>query len=100
MVKQAVNNPSDWTVGLRVWIERAGQALLGPGRATLLEAIHGHRSISAAARAIGMSYRHAWLLVQDINEAAGRPLIEAVTGGQHGGGARLTPAGHQVVLIY
>src|SRR5262249_15701008 len=44
----------DWMVGLRVWIERAGQSMLGPGRAELLERIEQHRSISAAAREIGM----------------------------------------------
>jgi molybdate transport system substrate-binding protein len=90
----------DWLVGLRVWIERAGQALLGPGRAELLEHIQQRRSISAAARAIGMSYRHAWLLVQKINQAASEPLIEAATGGSHGGGARLTPAGQHALAVY
>ena len=51
-----------WTVRLRVWVERDGRAVLGPGRLELLEGIDRHHSISAAARAMGMSYRHAWLL--------------------------------------
>ena len=62
---------SDWTVGFRVWVERAGRAILGKGRLELLEAIDRWHSISAAARQIGMSYRRAWLLVQSVNEAAG-----------------------------
>jgi hypothetical protein len=57
------NQPSwgeGWTIGLRVWIERAGQAILGQGRAELLDGIERWHSISAAARQLGMSYRHAW----------------------------------------
>jgi molybdenum ABC transporter molybdate-binding protein len=89
-----------WTVGLRVWIERSGQAILGGGRAELLDGIDRWHSISAAARQLGMSYRHAWLLVQRINEAAGQPLVTAATGGPGGGGARLTPLGQWSVGIF
>ncbi len=96
---QALRN-SDWTLGLRVWVERAGQALLGPGRAELLERIANSRSISAAAREMSMSYRRAWLLVQEVNSAAGEPLVEAVTGGSHGGGAQLTDAGEAALAVY
>jgi molybdenum ABC transporter molybdate-binding protein len=92
--------PSSWGVGLRVWVERAGQAVLGPGRLELLEGIDRHKSISAAARAIGMSYRHAWVTVQRINEAAGEPLVLAATGGADGGGARLTPLGQWAVSAF
>jgi molybdate transport system substrate-binding protein len=97
------NRPSwgeGWTVGLRVWIERAGQAILGQGRAELLDGIERWHSISAAARQLGMSYRHAWLLVQRINEAAGQPLVQAATGGVRGGGARLTPLGQWAVGVF
>ena len=89
-----------WTIGLRVWVERAGQAILGQGRTELLEGIGRWHSISAAARQMGMSYRHAWLLVQRINEAAGEPLVTAATGGIHGGGARLTPLGQWAVGVF
>jgi molybdate transport system substrate-binding protein len=90
----------DWTVGVRVWVERAGQAVLGPGRLELLEGIDRWHSISEAARQMGMSYRRAWLLVQGMNEAAGEPLVTAATGGSHGGGARLTPLGRQAVTVF
>lgn len=82
--------PNDWQVGVHLSLERAGRAILGQSRLALLEAIERCQSISAAARTIGVSYRHAWLLVQDMNEAAGEPLVVAATGGQKGGGARLT----------
>jgi molybdate transport system substrate-binding protein len=87
----------DWTVRVRVWIERGGEAVLGPGRLELLEGIDRCQSISGAARQMGMSYRHAWVLVQAINRAAGQPLVVAATGGAHGGGARLTPEGQLAV---
>src|SRR5260221_7504843 len=91
---------NDWTVGLRIWVERAGRAILGKGRLELLEGIDRFHSISEAARQMGMSYRQAWLLVQSINEAAGEPLITAVTGGSHGGGARLTPQGRAASAVF
>jgi molybdate transport system substrate-binding protein len=91
---------SDWTVGLRVWVESGGHAILGKGRLELLEGIDRWRSISGAARQMGMSYRRAWLLVQSINAAAGEPLVEAAIGGTHGGGARLTPRGRLAVTVF
>jgi molybdenum ABC transporter molybdate-binding protein len=90
----------DWSVGLRVWAERRGRAVLGPGRLDLLEAIDRCRSISAAARQLGMSYRRAWLLVQSVNGAAGEELVSAATGGAHGGGAQLTPSGRRAVAVF
>jgi molybdate transport system substrate-binding protein len=91
---------SDWAVGLRAWVERRGHVILGKGRLELLEAIDRWHSISAAARQIGMSYRHAWLLVQSINEAAGEPLVQAATGGPRGGGATLTPRGRTAMAVF
>ncbi|OAI40201.1 hypothetical protein AYO40_05085 [Planctomycetaceae bacterium SCGC AG-212-D15] len=89
----------EWSAGVRVWVERAGEALAGPGRLQLLEAIDRSNSISAAAREIGMSYRHAWRMVQEMNAAAGEPLVAAATGGTHGGGASLTQRGRSAVGV-
>ncbi len=89
-----------WAVGLRVWVERAGQSILGPGRLELLEGIERLHSISAAARQMGMSYRRAWEMVQKINESAGQPLVVAATGGVQGGGASLTPLGSWTVAVF
>lgn len=91
---------SDWTVGIRVWVERSGEAVLGEGRAELLAAIDLERSITKAAKTAGMSYRRAWNLIQDVNAAAGEPLVEAATGGRQGGGARLTPRGRLALDVY
>ncbi|CAO4173028.1 winged helix-turn-helix domain-containing protein [Methylorubrum populi] len=73
---------------------------VGPGKVQLLEAIAEHGSISAAGRALGMSYRRAWLLVADMNKGFGRPVIEAQIGGKAGGGARLSAFGTDVVAHY
>src|SRR2546430_12417622 len=66
---------------------------IGPGRADLLGAIARTGSISAAAREMKMSYRRAWLLVEAMNSAFRRPLVETLTGGESGGGARGTRIG-------
>lgn len=91
---------ADWSIGMRIWIERNGHAVLGKGRLELLENIDRCHSISAAARQLAMSYRRAWELVQSINEAAGEPLVVSSTGGSNGGGAELTPQGRRAVAVY
>lgn len=73
---------------------------MGPGKANLLEAISRTGSISAAAREMGMSYRRGWLLVEALNAAFRRPLVETLTGGQGGGGARVTEFGYEVLRRY
>jgi molybdate transport system regulatory protein len=73
---------------------------IGPGKIALLEAIRDTGSISAGARKIGMSYRRAWLLVEQINAALEEPGVASSMGGRQGGGAVLTPAGERIVDIY
>ena len=79
----------------------AGEEIaMGPGKAALLEAIIQHGSISAAGRALGMSYRRAWLLVDVMNRCWGSPLVETAAGGAHGGGARVSATGKTVLAAY
>ena len=73
---------------------------MGPGKADLLRAIHETGSISAAARSLGMSYRRAWLLVDTMNQCFKTPVVDTLTGGQKGGGARVTEIGHEVLNRY
>lgn len=73
---------------------------LGPGKIKLLELVRDTGSISAAARAMDMSYRRAWLLVEESNSLFAGPLVESTTGGAGGGGARLTELGAKVVAAY
>ena len=73
---------------------------MGPGKADLLEAIAKEGSISAAGRALGMSYRRSWLLVDTMNRCWATPLVETTAGGGKGKGARLTPLGREVLKGY
>lgn len=87
-------------LAMRLRFKRGGDLVLGPGRMDLLARIDSEGSISAAARAMGMSYRRAWLLVDETNRHFARPLVESVAGGQRGGGARLTEDGRAVLALY
>ncbi len=73
---------------------------LGPGKVALLEAIDASGSISAAARQMGMSYRRAWLLLEELHEMFSTPVAETTQGGMRGGGATLTAFGHEVIARY
>jgi len=73
---------------------------IGPGKIALLENIEQHGSISAAGRAMDMSYKRAWDLVDEINRICRQPVVERQTGGKNGGGAALTPFGEALVERY
>jgi len=77
-----------------------GEIAMGPGKADLLVAIDRTGSISAAGRELGLSYRRAWLLVDVMNRSWAEPLVSTAKGGTQGGGARLTPLGHDVLALY
>jgi molybdate transport system regulatory protein len=78
-------------------IQLGDDIAIGPGKSDLLTAIDATGSISSAARKLGMSYRRAWLLVDTMNRCFKEPLVTTATGGDHGGGARVTPFGHEVL---
>lgn len=73
---------------------------IGPGKIDLLRHVAEGRSISAAARAMGLTYKRAWLRIDSLNQGFGRPVVEAVSGGRGGGGARLTPLGEALIARY
>ena len=73
---------------------------MGPGKADLLDAIVREGSISAAGRAMGMSYRRTWLLVDTMNRCWAEPTVETNPGNSRGGGARVTPFGLSVLAHY
>src|SRR5215211_405415 len=81
-------------------IEFGQERRVGPGKIKLLELIRSTGSISAAARQMEMSYRRAWLLVEEVNTALKAPAVETATGGSGGGGAVLTPLGETLVAAY
>ncbi|KQM19345.1 winged helix-turn-helix domain-containing protein [Novosphingobium sp. Leaf2] len=85
---------------IKIQIHCGDEIAMGPGKADLLEAIVHHGSISAAARAMGMSYRRAWLLVDTMNRCWSAPLVHTRPGRSPDGGAQLTAMGKQVLLHY
>ena len=87
-------------LGLHLRVVLPDGVVIGPGRAELLEAIREHGSISAAGRAIGMSYKRAWDLTEAVNGAFRSPLVETSAGGAAGGGTRLTATGEAVLAAY
>ncbi len=87
-------------LSLRVDLSPAATGRIGPGKIALLEAVREHRSISAAARELDMSYRRAWLLLDALNQSFKTPVVSTATGGKHGGGAELTATGEQIVKLY
>lgn len=91
---------SEPTIQFRMRVYRDNAIAIGPGRIALLEAIDQVGSIAGAARQLKMSYRRAWLLVNDTNNALKRPAVSSSEGGASGGGSRLTEAGRTLVQLY
>jgi molybdate transport system regulatory protein len=85
---------------LSVRIDLDTEARIGPGKIQLLENIRVCGSISAAGRAMDMSYKRAWDLVDEMNRICGRAAVERQIGGKNGGGASLTPFGLSLVACY
>jgi molybdate transport system regulatory protein len=86
--------------GLTLRVMGRQAAAMGPGKAELIERIAETGSISAAARAMGMSYRRAWQLVEALNEDFREPVITTAVGGRRGGGARVTPFGRRLATRF
>ncbi len=84
----------------RIWMEKNGELYMGWGRAMLLENIDQLGSIAAAARAMKLSYRNAWLWIEAMNRLSPAPLVDKMTGGAGGGHAWLTEEGRKVLNRY
>jgi molybdate transport system regulatory protein len=88
------------TFSIRLRVVEGKTIIMGPGRADLLDGIAALGSIAAAGRAMGMSYKRAWALVEAMNVTFTAPLVEAAKGGAGGGGAKLTEMGQQILAAY
>jgi molybdate transport system regulatory protein len=88
------------TARFRMRVTSGETISVGPGKIALLEAIQKTRSITAAAKSIGMSYRRAWMLIDELNAALKKPAVHSLKGGEHGGGSELTPAGEALIDVY
>ncbi len=87
-------------LNLRIRVMLGEQIAIGPGKVALLEALRDTHSISAAARSLGMSYRRAWLLVDEMNASLRAPAVVSAAGGARGGGSELTEVGLRIIELY
>lgn len=85
---------------IRPRVRLGDSVLIGPGKIELLRAVAEHGSISAAARALGMGYKRAWSLLDELQRAIPVPVLETAAGGSKGGGAQVTAAGHALLTHY
>ncbi|WP_373020874.1 winged helix-turn-helix domain-containing protein [Thiomicrorhabdus sp.] len=81
----------------RFWITGEKQGYLGIGRIQLLENIARYGSINRAAKEMGMSYKRAWKLIEELNQMSDRPLVLKAQGGKSGGGTSLTEEGESMI---
>jgi molybdate transport system regulatory protein len=88
------------SLDVRLRIDFGPRSSIGPGKIALLERIEATGSLSQAARELRMSYRRAWLLLDDLNHALAKPVTTTSVGGAGGGGARLTPFGRELIAAY
>jgi molybdate transport system regulatory protein len=87
-------------IRLTVRVDFGSERALGPGKIRLLEAVGRSGSISQAGRSLDMSYRRAWLLIDDMNQCFREPVVTTQSGGAQGGGAALTPFGQELIETY
>ena len=92
--------PGKPVVKFRMRVTAGDTIAIGPGKVALLEAISETGSITAAAKQLDMSYRRAWLLLDELNRALRKPAVDSAQGGQHGGGSIVTDAGHELIYLY
>jgi len=85
---------------LRMRVTVGDVIAIGPGKIALLEALDATGSITAAAKSLDMSYRRAWLLIDDTNKALKEPAVATAAGGAKGGGSALTDSGRALVALY
>ena len=95
--KRAATAP---TARFRLRISMGELVAIGPGKIALLEAIRDHGSLTAAAQALGISYRRAWAMLDETQRALAYPAVASLSGGAQGGGSVLTPVGEEIVERY
>jgi molybdate transport system regulatory protein len=93
--------PKDFSIKLKIWFEKKGQSILGPGRLAILEAINREESLTAAAKECDISFRKAWKLINEINSVLEQPVVITERGGIGGGGKTiLTEYGKKLINQY
>ncbi|MFT6995542.1 MAG: molybdate transport system regulatory protein [Maribacter sp.] len=91
---------NNFKIKSRIWIEAGDNVLIGEGRVKLLKAIEAEGSLVKGAKAIGMSYKRAWTLVDAVNKSATEAVVTKTIGGTKGGGTILTPYGKKLIEAF
>jgi len=99
-IKHILKKELNIKVGGKLWLESEGERFFGPGPMELLEKIEETGSISNAAKAMNMSYKKAWELINHLNGQTNSPVVIPQTGGEKGGGSTLTPEGLELIQYY
>ncbi|HTK22298.1 MAG TPA: LysR family transcriptional regulator [Mucilaginibacter sp.] len=99
-IKHILKQELEIKVGGKLWLESEGERFFGPGPLELLEKIEETGSISNAAKAMNMSYKKAWELINHLNEQTNSPVVIPQVGGEKGGGSTITPEGLELVSYY
>lgn len=96
-----MSTPKKHKTSCKIWIEHKGKPVLGKGGAQILEQIDKEKSLTDAAKKLGMSYRYVWSYIHEIQKILGKPVLETFRGGKSGGGgARLTELGKSLLEEY
>ena len=98
--KRASRTRTEPQLRFRMRINHGDVIAVGPGKIALLEAVERTGSITAAAKDLDMSYRRAWLLLDELNRSLKQPAIDSAKGGQRGGGSALTEVGRELIRLY
>ncbi|MFH1593829.1 MAG: LysR family transcriptional regulator [Candidatus Omnitrophota bacterium] len=84
----------------KIWLEKDGKQIFGEGKSEIFKRIRKHGSINKAAKSMGISFRHAWSYITEVEKRLGKPLIERTKGGRGGGGSGLTAYAAELVEKY
>ncbi|MFI4929670.1 MAG: winged helix-turn-helix domain-containing protein [Burkholderiales bacterium] len=98
--RSSAKRPRAPVLRFRMRVTDGDKIAVGPGKIALLEAIGSTGSITAAAKSLDMSYRRAWLLLDELNRSLEHPAVDSAKGGLQGGGSTLTDAGRQLIALY
>lgn len=96
----AAKRPRAPVLRFRMRVTDGDRIAVGPGKIALLEAIESTGSITAAAKSLDMSYRRAWMLLDELNRSLAQPAVDSAKGGLQGGGSSLTEGGRQLIALY
>ncbi|MFZ4427084.1 MAG: winged helix-turn-helix domain-containing protein [Saprospiraceae bacterium] len=99
-IANILNNPTDFTIGGKLWIMGGEERFFGPGRIELLENIEKTGSINKAAKAMNMSYKKAWEMIHSMNKQTNMPMVITFTGGKEGGGAEITNEARALITYF